>query len=65
MKRMTAAEVVRMSVLHPRIARQQRDDRIRAMRAAGATFQAIGDAFGMTRARAQQICTGGSDAGKA
>lgn len=53
---MTAAELVRMSVLHPRFVREQRDARIRAMRAGGATFQAIGDAFGLTRARVQQVC---------
>jgi hypothetical protein len=55
-KKLTAAEVVKMSVLHPQFVREQRNARIRAMRSSGETFQAIADAFGLTRARAQQIC---------
>ena len=63
MKRpMTAAEMVQMSVLHPRIAREQRNARIRAMRREGKTLQAVGDAFGLTRARVQQICQEPADA---
>lgn len=54
---MTAAELVKMSVLHPRIAREQRDTRIREMRSDGKTLQAIGDMFGLTRARVEQICS--------
>lgn len=53
---MTAAEVARMSVVHPRIVREQRDKRIREMRRDGKALQAIGRCFGLTRARVSQIC---------
>jgi len=53
---MTAAELVNMSVLHPRFVRDQRNRRIQAMRREGKTLQSIGDEFGLTRARVQQIC---------
>ena len=55
---MTAEELVKVSLMHPRFVRELRDDRIRAMRAEGRTFREIGDAFNLSRARIEQICAG-------
>lgn len=56
---LSASEIVRMSVLHPRYRREQRDVRIKAMRAEGHSLQSVADAFGLTRARVHQIVVSG------
>lgn len=52
----SAAEIVQQSVLHPSFAKEQRNVRIRDMRASGKSLNAVGGAFGLTRARVSQIC---------
>lgn len=51
----SASQIVRMSVLHPRFIREQRDIRICAMRHSGASLQKCAGAFGMSRERVRQI----------
>lgn len=56
MAKMTAAEVLKMSVMHPKFVREQRNVKIRAMRDEGYTLRAIGKKFGLTFERINQIC---------
>ena len=58
-KQVTAAELVKMSLLPPSIVREQRDMRIRFARSQGKTLDEIGKAYGLTRSRIQQICKKG------
>lgn len=55
MSKMTAAEIVNMSVLHPKYVREQRDSKIKEMRREGASIQEIAEKFGLTRQRVWQI----------
>lgn len=69
MAKMTAAEVAKISVMHPKFVREQRDVKIRAMRDEGHTLREIGKKFGLTFERVSQICrqtgTSTADAGNA
>ncbi len=56
-KKMTVAELMKVSLVHPRIKREDRNRQIREMRSKGHSLREVGTAFGLTYERIRQVCS--------